>query len=140
MNTTGPPIKDPESIDLPSSWKRQKSFSDKLWTTFWTAIVWILLVFVSVAFFSAAFSEGVDVTREYIAAQIETRGVIRPAPRPTPRATPTASPQDVILTYKILLRSQLREEGMLLGECGTFRCSKRWNAYMDAEIMRLLGK
>jgi len=136
MKATGPSIKDPESIDLPSSWKKQKSSSDRVGTIFWRVTVWVLLIAGSVVFFNVLFSEGIEIGREYISREVETSRVLRP----TSRATPTMSAQDLILTYKVLLRSQLREEGMLLGECGTFRCSKRWNDYMDAEIMRLIGR
>ena len=64
--------------------------------------------------------------------RLETRNVVRP--------TPTYSVQELNLARKTLLESRLREQGMLVGECGMFRCSKRWNEYMDAEIIRLIGR
>ena len=41
---------------------------------------------------------------------------------------------------KIYLESKFRDEGVRRGECGVFRCSKRWNDFMDAEIIRIIGR
>lgn len=140
MKVTGPAIKNPDSIDLPSTWVTKKSRAEKRVRTFWKTLVWVILVLSILMPFNAFFTASTEVGRDYTSREMQARKGSRPTRRPTPRATPTMSAQELILAQKILLRRQLREKGMLVGECGTFRCSKRWNDYMDREIIRLIGR
>ena len=92
-------------------------------------MTWILVAIVAVGF---AYMVGDEALSKEIARIPETGRVFE--------RTPTYSTQEMILANKILLKGQLREQGMLMGECGIFKCSKRWNDFMDAEIIKIIGR
>ena len=112
------PIKNLESLDLPSSFRKEYKLRyvyDKK-TELRTVTVWFL-IFLMIVTFGVTASMSKDDTE-----------------------LTSPSIQDIILTAKSELRWQLRMKGMLLGECGIFWCSKRWNELMDAEFIRVFGR
>ena len=154
MKTTGPPIKNPESIDFPSSYRKEgshRSFrlprphpphtqralrrpqrAGSRNRTVGAILMWILVAVVFLAIYNLVYKVGNETAPQNVARRLEARNVIQP--------TPSYSTQDMYLTMKIVLKSKLRDEGARRGECGMFRCSKRWNGYMDAEIVRIIGR
>lgn len=124
------PIKDLASVDVPSSLHgkrlpRQKKRSRKRkWARtldYLILIAGILFVLGVFAWANASFVEIED--------------------RPVAELTVAApSYQDTITAMKTIMELELREEGMLIGECGIFRCSKRWKQYMDSQIIRAFGR
>lgn len=155
MKITVSPIKNLESVDFPSSHSKKPSqhglrllqphtpldqkaprgprrmANHNRKRTVRTITIWILIaaIFLSFAILS---TQSTTTTSESAAERLETRKIVQP--------TPSYSNQDTNLAMKTLLERKLREEGMRLGECGMFKCSKRWNAYMDAEIIRVFGR
>ena len=154
LQAIGPSIKNPESIDLPSSYndscsqsrvhlsrsqpppherkatRRSRRIGKKKRVSQTIAKWAFILALLGLS--SLTYMIDRDTNASHVTGRVETRKVVQPSP--------SYSSQDTKLAMKAILEGRLREQGMMMGECGMFGCSKRWNDYIDAEILRLIGK
>lgn len=153
LQALGSSIKNPESIDLPSSSigsrsprrvhrlrshppREKRAFRrsrriDKKKSVSHTIAKWTFIL-VLLGLSSLTYMIDRDTSASSVTRRVEAGKVVQPSQ--------SNSVQEMNLAMKAILEGRLREQGMIMGECGMFGCSKRWNDYMDAEIVRLIGK